>query len=306
MISTVDYIRQSLALHLFFGRIMKEHSFFLEAAFTPKDQNLINQADAFRKAFDSFLADVVSLSTGVVSQEVLSSGEVVTPYTLSAEQATIYYTGVPLQTSITQAEAGLSGDRGAVNPALEQQVYTLNENAIRLIGGLIQFKTTILTDVLACRLFTLNYPLLIDHILREAKLYLQSVQRLQSRAEVDLQQEIYNQETFWNRIMSEHAKFIRGLLDPTENDLIISANQFGNQFDQLLQESAQAADRTLPLVRLTADSRRATQEIRDFKEAGVQGILHCQIKSIILPLLADHVLRESSHYLRLLTTFSGT
>ena len=25
-----------------------------------------------------------------------------------------------------------------------------------------------------------------------------------------------NQEAFWNRIMAEHSKFIRGLLDPTE------------------------------------------------------------------------------------------
>ena len=28
----------------------------------------------------------------------------------------------------------------------------------------------------------------------------------------------------------------------------------------------------------------------------------CQIRSVILPLLADHVLREANHYLRLLTT----
>lgn len=27
-------------------------------------------------------------------------------------------------------------------------------------------------------------------------------------------------EVFWNQIMMEHAQFIRGLLDPTENDLL--------------------------------------------------------------------------------------
>lgn len=35
-----DYIRLSLELHLFFGRIMKEHSLFLETAFMEKDSNL--------------------------------------------------------------------------------------------------------------------------------------------------------------------------------------------------------------------------------------------------------------------------
>ena len=32
-----DYVRLSLELHLFFDRIMKEHSFFLETAFTDKN-----------------------------------------------------------------------------------------------------------------------------------------------------------------------------------------------------------------------------------------------------------------------------
>lgn len=300
-----DYIKQSLALHLFFARIMKEHSFFLEAGFTSKDQNLITQADAFRRAFDGLLSDVVSLSNGVVNQDVLNSGEVVTPYTLNAEQATIFFTGVPLQTSITQAEAGLAGGGIVTNPALEQHVHTLNENAIKLVSGLIQFKTGILTDVLSCKLYTFNYPLLIDHILREAKLYLSTLQKMQSRTDINLQQEAYEQESFWNRIMAEHSKFIRGLLDPTENDLIASANQFANQFDQLTAEASQALNRTIPLSKVTEDSLSATSDIRDFNTAGVQGILHCQIKSIIIPLLADHVLRESNHYLRLLNMFAG-
>ncbi|NLB53147.1 MAG: DUF2935 domain-containing protein, partial [Syntrophomonadaceae bacterium] len=30
-------------------------------------------------------------------------------------------------------------------------------------------------------------------------------------------------------------------------------------------------------------------------------ILDCQIRSIIIPLLADHVLREANHFFRLLT-----
>ncbi len=39
---------------------------------------------------------------------------------------------------------------------------------------------------------------------------------------------------------------------------------------------------------------------REFKEAGTNGIIRCEISSIILPLLADHVLREANHYLRIL------
>ena len=37
-----------------------------------------------------------------------------------------------------------------------------------------------------------------------------------------------------------------------------------------------------------------------FKAAGTKGIQSCEIRSVILPLLADHVLREANHYIRLL------
>ncbi len=48
------------------------------------------------------------------------------------------------------------------------------------------------------------------------------------------------------------------------------------------------------------DSLRETLKFRDFKAAGAQGIQNCEIRSVILPLLADHVLREANHYIRLL------
>lgn len=304
MLSSAEFIKQSLEIHLFFGRIMKEHAFFLEAGFTPKDAGFTNQADAFRMAFDGLLAEAVSLSNGVVSPEVLQSGEVLTQYTLNAEMQSSYYTGLAIQTNITQAEAGLAGGGVLiVNPMLEQRVYLLNQKAINIITAIIQFKTNILSNVLSCQMFTVNYPLLIDHILREAKLYLRMVQRLQNREEVNAQREAYEQELFWNRIMAEHSKFIRGLLDPTEDELIKTANNFGNEFDQLTVEAKQAIDKTLPISKVTGDSLKATKKIREFNTQGTKGLLECKIKSIIIPLLGDHVLRESNHYLRLLKIF---
>ena len=51
---------------------------------------------------------------------------------------------------------------------------------------------------------------------------------------------------------------------------------------------------------LIADSLAETKKFRDFKTAGVKGIENCQIHSLILPLLADHVLREANHFIRIL------
>lgn len=301
MLSSVDFVRQSLDVHLFFARIMKEHSFFLEIGFTPKDANFTQRADEFRREYDRFLTSVVSISNGIVSPAVLQSGEVVTPYTQKAEMASSFFTGIQIPTGLTQSEAGLmSGGYMTVSPTLEKRVSALNQKSIELTSELIRFKDTVLSNVLACKMFTVNYPLLITHIIREAKLYLQTIQKLQNREEISVEKEALDLEFFWNRQMAEHAKFIRGLLDPTENDLIDIANNFGNEFDQLTAESKAAMEMTAPSERVTHDSLEATRDLRNFKEQGTQGILACKIKSIIIPLLGDHVLREANHYLRLL------
>lgn len=306
MLSSTQFVKQSLETHLFFARIMKEHSFFLEVGFTPRDAKFTQQANTFRMEFDRLLESVIMLSNGVVSPGVLQSGEVFTPYTLKAEMASAYFTGIRIPTQLTNEEANLKGgDIMPVTPMLEQKVAMLNQRSIDLISSLAQFKSIILSNVLSCKMFTVNYPLLIDHILREANFYIHMIQRIQNREDLNANREAYEQELFWNRIMAEHAKFIRGLLDPTETELFNSANNFGNEFDQLVNESKQAMDNTIPLKKATEDSLKATMEIRNFKEAGTKGILECKIKSIIIPLLADHTLREANHYLRLLNMYKA-
>jgi hypothetical protein len=305
MLSNINFVCQSLGLHLFFARIMKEHSFFLEAGFTPKDKNFTERADEFRRQFDKLLGNVVAISGGIVSHSVIHSGEVITPYTLDAEIASSYYTGVRIPFNLTRAESGLmGGDINTVNQALEQRVASINDIAIGLIKALIQFKETILKNVISCQMFTVNYPLLIEHIMREARLYLRMVQRLQNREDMSIEKEALEQELFWNRIMAEHSKFIRGLLDPTENDLINTANNFGNEFDQLTVEAKAAVNMTIPVEKVTEDSLNAVQRIRDFKEQGTKGLLGCKIKSIIIPLLGDHTLREANHFFRLLKQYN--
>jgi hypothetical protein len=283
---------------------MKEHSFFLELGFTPRDSKFTEQADQFRIEFDKLLSDVVALSSGVVSPEVLRSGEVITEFTLSAETASAFYTGVDIATEITRAEAGLmGGTMQPVTPALEERVFRINERAIDLVSKIIQFQSNILANVLACKMFTVNYPLLLDHITREAKLYLMMIQRLQSRQNINIQREIVDQELFWNRIMAEHSKFIRGLLDPDEEELIETANNFANEFDRLVEESKAAMDRAVPIQRVTENSLAATRDIRNFKAQATEGLIECKVKSIIIPLLGDHTLREANHFFRLLRMF---
>lgn len=79
-----EYINLSLELHLFFDRIMKEHSFFLEMGFTEKNNEDKKIANNFQRAFSDILNKVIYLADGKVSNNLLTSGEIVTSNTLEA------------------------------------------------------------------------------------------------------------------------------------------------------------------------------------------------------------------------------
>lgn len=293
-----DYISTSLETHLFFGRIMKEHALFLLAAFPVGETECRNQADCFRKQFEAVLEQTVCLADGMVSQAVLDSGEVFTEFTEMAERQTRILTQIPIDIRITQAEKRLRAGCGKCSDRnMTQQICALNRRVLQLLNGLIGFKQKILQRVLACNLYTANYPLLIEHIIREAKLYRQIVAAMEQKGCMKTQ-DLKAAEQFWNRIMMEHALFIRGLLDPTECELIDTADGFAGDYCCLLEMAAEQDCRTMD--ELTRKTLETTEKYRDFKAAGAEGITGCHIRSVILPLLADHVLREANHYLRIL------
>ena len=276
---------------------MKEHALFLEAGFTPANKDLAQTAGSFKQKFETLLRRAVSMSDGIVSRRVLVSGEILTEFTANAEIQTQRYTGITIYKEITAMESALNfGESSRNDPVLRRQVGQLNQTALSLLDGLISFKEKVLSGMLRCRIFTVNYPLLIEHIIREAKLYRTFIRNIETGRNAD-EQSMRETELFWNQIMMEHAQFIRGLLDPTEDDLIKASNTFSQEYSALLSKSRMTND----AVMLRQESLKETMKFRDFKTAGVQGIENCRIRSIILPLLADHVLREVNHYIRLLS-----
>lgn len=306
MLNNDQFVKQSLELNLFFMRIAKEHAIFMETSFMKPNASYVNQSEMLKNIFTDLLRETVHLSHGVISHEVATSGELVTELTLDAEEKTEYYAGVDIDNSITKSEINLASDANIpITPALVNKVEHLNYNAFNAVNHLINFKSKVLQDAITCKIFTTNYPLLLDHILREAHFYRIMLVRIQNRKETNLEKEAIHLEVFWSRIMAEHAKFIRGLLDPTEVKLFKTADNFGAEFDRLTLEAQQLTSELNLSSKLTDKTLSATVSIRDFKKQGTQGLIECKIKSIAFPLLGDHVIREANHYIRLLKSFKA-
>ncbi|MBQ2745512.1 MAG: DUF2935 domain-containing protein [Lachnospiraceae bacterium] len=216
---------------------MKEHSLFLMAGFPGKNADYIEKADWYRNQFEELLKEVVELSQGRVSDEMLNSGETVTEFTLLEEHKTCNLTGIEIDTSITERQLemvsecegshnkdginyrrddrgnhrrddrrttwrddnsnrewrnregcsreGCNGarrnrewqNRNTISNQERNIIGKINRRALQLVEGLIDFKEDILKNVSEGCLFTTNYPLLADHVLREANHYLRLLEQ---------------------------------------------------------------------------------------------------------------------------------
>lgn len=294
-----DYVTLSIETHLFFARIMKEHALFLKAGFPCCEKQFIEEAEYFLRKFEELLNDTLKISAGNVHEAVLNSNELITEFTIPAERKTEALSGIAIDSKISKKTQALHcGCLCEENQPLYEPVSRINERAHELLNGFIRFKERILCEMNHCQLYTANYPLLIEHILREARLYRDILMQITSNRSI-CYQNLYETEAFWNQIMMEHAWFIRGLLDPSETALIETADDFSKKYALLLETACRQNCRA---NQMTEKTLKETLKYRDFKAAGAKGILDCQISSIILPLLADHVLREANHYIRVLDT----
>lgn len=172
------------------------------------------------------------------------------------------------------------------------------------------FKRKVLGLILRCKLpGQNNFPLLVDHVSREANYFRNRLEELNCGRLEPLHDAIIDENVFFLRIMADHAKFIGHLLDPSERKLVEQAREFGHEFDQLMFQaidlsSMRPQSQTVPLLSQFVDENKVSvKSLRDFKKTAADLIEQCRIKSIIHPLLADHVFREAERFLFILEMF---
>lgn len=190
------------------------------------------------------------------------------------------------------------------------QIRAFNTEVHAAATQIWAFKRKVLGLLLHCKLpGGNNFPLLVDHVSREANYFRNRLEELNNGRLEPLPDAIIDENVFFLKIMADHAKFISHLLDPSERKLVEQAREFSHDFDQLLFQaqdlsSMRPQSQTVPLLSQFLDQNRVSVvSLRDFKRTARELIEACKIKSIIHPLLADHVYREAEHFLAIIDMF---
>ncbi len=175
------------------------------------------------------------------------------------------------------------------------------------VGKFFAFKRHILHLLIDCRLCgSWLTPLFVDHMSREALYFRKLLKKITGCAMAFPVDAVVSENVFWVRGTADHFKFIRGLADPAERGLVSRAKVLGDKFDVLNLQVRDFAGilwhyrPTNELVRLEVDLRVASGEAVDFFTAAESLTARCAAATVIPPLLAGHIRRESEHWLAVL------
>ncbi|AGP38580.1 hypothetical protein SCE1572_31360 [Sorangium cellulosum So0157-2] len=169
-------------------------------------------------------------------------------------------------------------DRGYRDDGLSSLLLSTRADVLQFI----EYKRRMQRAQEAGTLKSLVWPLFFDHIAREAERFADRLALLAQGSAALQSDEV---AAFWTTIMADHLEFVAHLLDPQERALVADAKA---RAEQLYQTHAHRVG--------SGQLATMADEVIDFKTAAEHGIEAGQIKSIIDPSLADHVLREAVRF----------
>ena len=185
----------------------------------------------------------------------------------------------PQRRTVMQMQDSIGGQLAKVRAggATSGNLESFNRPTIELVRRFLDVKLQMEKDQKAGRLKSLAWPTFFEHVALEGERFANRLEKF-SRGKVEYDRsEVVN---FWSRVMADHADFIAHLLDPEERALVQKAMQTSGVWRTMKGGSKDKVDDTL-------------DSFITFKKTAQAGVEAGQIKSIIHPLLADHVLREA-------------
>jgi hypothetical protein len=191
-----------------------------------------------------------------------------------------------------------------------RQVQAFNTEVYQAAVAIWNYKRKVLGLTLRCEIRgSNNFPLLVDHISREAAYFANRLKELNEGKLAPTPDAVIEENVFFLRIMADHAKFIGHLLDPSERKLVEQAREFSHDFDQLVfqaidLDSMRPQSETKPILsQFLNQNKVSVASLRDFKKTARELIEACRIKSNIHPLLADHTFREAERFLEIIDLY---
>ncbi|HEY3364652.1 MAG TPA: DUF2935 domain-containing protein [Symbiobacteriaceae bacterium] len=265
----------------FWSEIFRDHATFIHDNLAPKEDQQARWCEGFRLSFEKLAVE---------------SAKVACEAGIAAPAGAYALSGIP-------AESPLAGLKGAELTRYEQEAARLSRTLTESVSSIRAFKEQILGKKLDCAVKLNIGPTLVAHMIVEAEEAQRVLGRVREGAPLPPALEALHHHLVWLPDASGHAS-LHNKTDGVEHELQKEMRAFQQVFDGMhiraleLYSMVRIAPRMVgALKRLNRDAMTKIATFRTFLGELREHLEDCEVLSGgLVPLLADHMLREELYY----------
>lgn len=280
---------QALREAWFWSGVFRDHAAFIHDNLAPGQEDLIRWADTFRNTFAALHDDVERLTRAAGIAGPAGSYALVGP----------------------QSERPLAGLQGQELLRYEKSAGTVNQALLEALAALRGFKEQILQEQLNCTVKIHLPPTLIHHMINEAEEAYRVLGPVR-RGEMPPAAQALHHHLLWLPDAAGHAGVLHAGTDPTQAELLKTTEHFKKVFDGMHIRALELAGMLRVAPRMVAALRKLNRDamgqistFRAFLAELREHLEGCEILGTLVPLLADHMLREELYYTEKVTSIEG-
>ncbi len=300
----VPYVLEnSLAISTF----MFDHAILLSALISYNDEEIRKTYEKEQRIYSQILLNTISYSYNKITEKFIESEILITNYTdlMTSKTCKLYKVNEYLDnyTSIHNFIKNTKSVKDFFTPEEYLEVKKINTNLLnQLNNSLISLKLLHkkINDESITLFFSESF---IVHLIEETQIYIYTLDFF-DRQMAFTPTYIYKCKYYFNIFLKEHAKYLKNMLFPVDFKYCDEANLYINNFEKIADEFT---DEITPqtMRQLNNQTKETTEKFISYNVRLIQNIIHNKYYAAAIPLLNEHILRESNYVTYQLDIFNS-
>lgn len=289
-----ELLSSSLVVGLSYLMTLREFCLNINFAFLDNNQSYKNSALNFYERFTDLTKELLKHADGNLSAEFLNSGILFNQYTVPLAELTEKLFSTNISLDIVQKMQELTpGEPENVSDDIINQIETINKVSLIISLNFLDFLKDIFEKETSNQLFSYSYPFVIRKMIEDVQLYILVLERLIRRLKTDPTFALDYEFQSLN-LLKGFAMFLRSFVDPSRNDIIIKAQSFVIEIENLLEDYKNLSLSPDNQRILTQKGKRIEERFAKFLEYIINELLIAEVYLIVEPIFLDNMYRVVS------------
>ena len=247
------------------------------------------------KKYQALIKEILLFSNNKLSYNFINSNTLYTTFTKKIEENTIKYFDIGLDLNVTRMIEKLKPGNLILNDQNIKKINQLTKKLYTLLTNSKQMLNSIYKYINNGQLFLTIYPLAIKHIIDETTILENTLERIIKKEKPDPTY-VYTLEYFYTNFLQEHSLIIKNMVNPNQNEIIILSKNYLNQYQELLKKFNNNIS-PYSINEIYNECQYITNNFQSLLFKITKIVEKNTSNFMILPLITDHLLRESYCYM---------